>query len=149
MDDAAFGKQKRRLLKLANRWIGPLGLKWWKLDLVYSRTPLDSSKPGFYCQAKTSVAWEYLDATITWNMEAIEGLSDEELEKIFVHECCHILVNEMRMWGPSKLDEEKLHEAMLHEERVVTQLALAFLWTRKDGSGELSCARTRLKRKKV
>lgn len=137
MTDAEFAKQRKRLSVLADKWITPLGLKWWKIDLVYAREPLDSSKPGFYCQAKTSVAWEYLDAKITFAMAEIADVSDDKLEEIFVHECCHILVNEMRMWAPEEVSKEKMDEAIKHEERVVCGLASAFLWTREDAQAKL------------
>ncbi len=137
MTDSEYAKQKKRLLTLAERWITPLGLKWWKVDLVYARESLDSSKPGWYCQAKTSVSWEYLDAKITFAMPDIVDVSDEALEKIFVHECCHILVNEMRMWAAEEISKEKMDEAMKHEERVVCGLASAFMWTREDGANKL------------
>jgi hypothetical protein len=51
------------------------------------------------------------------------------LERIFVHECCHAIVNEMREWSVG-------HEGngvMGHEERVVSHLANAFLWTYMQG----------------
>lgn len=73
--------------------------------------------------------WHYLLATITWDLQAVADQNDEELESAFVHECCHILVNEMRMWAEKDMDEAKHDEAVHHEERVVSTLANALVWT--------------------
>lgn len=54
-------------------------------------------------------------------LPVMEELTDDELEEIFVHECGHILVNEMRGDPDDWLD---------HEERVVSTLTKAFLWVR-------------------
>lgn len=150
MNDKEFKEQKRRLLKLVDRWITPLGLRWWKVDIVYSRESLSTERhkeDGHICQATTQVDWEYINATITFDIQAISLLKDEELESIFVHECCHILVHEMRMWALPEMSQGKLDEAMKHEERVVTQLAKAFLWTREAGVKEGKPPRKKSKKK--
>ena len=150
MDDAAYNKQKRRLQILAEKWIGPLGLKWWKVDIVYSREPIPSSAgEGWNCIGKASVRWEYLDAKITFDMQAIEGMDDDRLEQLFVHECCHILVHEMREWCQSEgLGTDAMAAAMKHEERVVCQLTSAFLWTHKAGAGKLAGHKVKMPRRK-
>jgi hypothetical protein len=135
MKDAEFKVQKDRLTKLQDKWIQPLGLRWWRVNFAYSDQPLKSDAPdGRTCFAQAMVDWEYLNATITFDMQAVaDEKDDEQLEQTFVHECCHILVNEMRMWADSEMPSEKHHEAMKHEERVVTQLANAFIWAYEAG----------------
>src|SRR6266704_788775 len=137
MTDKELAKQKRRIQILADRWLRPLGLLWWRIDIEYSREPIPTVDPDWVCNAKCTAKWEYLRATLAFSMPNIADHDDQELERIFVHECCHALVNEMRMWGPPKLSEQELDEAMKHEERVVCALTAAFLWTRKDGQKKL------------
>lgn len=136
MNDKEYNEQRDRLLTLADKWIAPLGLKWWHVKFEYSRESLSTQgqkASGRSCQAQTIVDWEYLNATITFDMQAIVDESDKELESTFVHECCHILIHEMRMWAGPEFTREKQDEAIKHEERVVTLLAKAFLWTREAG----------------
>lgn len=137
MTDAEYNVQKKRLKTLQDKWVAPLGLRWWKVTFSYSREPLKSdATDGRTCLAQTMVDWEYLNATITFDMQCIAGESDDDLEKTFVHECMHVFVHEMRMWAGPELTHEKQEEAMKHEERVVTQLANAVIWTRTAGFDE-------------
>lgn len=75
------------------------------------------------CAAK----WQYLTATITVFMPDISDCSDAELEGHLVHELCHCLVNELREAREDWLD---------HEERVVTGITNAILWTRNHALQE-------------
>lgn len=137
MTDAEFNVQRKRLLALQDKWIPALGLRWWHTTFVYSRQPLKSeAAEGRTCLAQTLVDWEYLNATITFDMQAIVDESDDDLEKTFVHECMHIFVHEMRMWAGPEVTYEKKEEAMKHEERVVTQLTNAVIWSRRAGYDE-------------
>lgn len=122
MKDEDFNRQLDRIRPLADKWITPLGLKWWrKIDIHYSDTPKENSPD---CVADTHVLWEYMEATITFYLLKVETISDADLEYSFVHECMHILVQEMRWQDAAKADN--IH----HEERVCTSLARGFLWTR-------------------
>lgn len=137
MTDAEYNVQKKRLTALQKKWLLPLGLRWWKVTFSYSREPLKSDEAeGRTCLAQTLVDWEYLKATVTFDMQCIADESDEDLEETFVHECMHIFVHEMRMWAGPEVTVEKQEEAMKHEERVVTQLANAVIWTRQTGFDE-------------
>lgn len=104
-----------------DKWVYCLGIGWWDLDVYY----LDgkdakknfSSKDGNIILALTYADWRYGIASIYFNLPEVKKISSAELENTIVHELCHILVNEMR--------EAELN----HEERVVTGLTKAFLWT--------------------
>ena len=56
--------------------------------------------------AEVQSDWRYLSAAIKFNMPALAGQTDEEIEIKVVHELCHILICEMREDGVD------------HEERV-------------------------------
>ena len=125
MTDAEYEAERQRLLALSEKWINPLGLGWWDIDLAYARddySPPGGTKNGVL--AHCDVDWRYGHATITWNMPELLAYPDEKLERAFVHELMHIFLNEMR-WTASN-DEDSID----HEERVATTLTKAFLWQR-------------------
>jgi len=111
--------------KLFDKWTYRLGLRWWSLCLVYKEDPQDIIETFGHVEnsiviAKTFCDWRYGTATIYFNLPKLKQMSKEDIEHVIIHELCHILVNEMR--------EGEIH----HEERVVTGLTKAFLWTEKD-----------------
>jgi len=115
---------KDKLRQYIDKWLKPLGLLWWKITIVYLDDPKELAQKEFYRDDETVLArtysdWRYGTATIYFNMPAFDGMDDAEVENTVVHELAHILVNEMR--------EGEMH----HEERVVTGLTKAFLWTRE------------------
>lgn len=116
-------KKTRKAVKRAfDKWLKPLGLLWWDIKIHFYSDPIEVAKrfrkpdEDFTVAAKTYVSWMYSEASIDVNLPAFKGLDQEEIERIIVHECCHILVAEAR--------EGEIH----HEERVVTQLTKAFFW---------------------
>lgn len=146
MTDKEYREQKHRILALSKKWLTPLGLQWWNVRIVYSRAGLEQPKDENRCLvAQTSVDWHYLLATITFDMTQISEQPDSDLEGFFVHECGHILINEMRMWADEKMEPEKHSEAMKHEERVVTMLTKSLLWTRKAGYEDAKASKRKRK----
>ena len=121
-------KQKEAIALIkeySSRWSHRLGLGWWWIDLVFYDDP-DTILDHFgndgdkTVLAQTFVEWKYGTAKILFNAPAWKKLDKEAIERAVLHELCHILVNEMR--------EGELH----HEERVVTGLQKAFMWTEAD-----------------
>lgn len=139
MNDSEYEAQRKRIQDLAEIWLPCLGLKWWKIDLVYEREGIGTSEKNqagnWQCNANASVKWEYLRATLRFNMLTMEDQSDTDLERIFVHECCHVLVAELREWGPETLTQDQVEHSLKHEERVVSGLTSAFLWTARSAAG--------------
>lgn len=136
MTDSEHAAQIARIEHFSDKWLKPLGLlSWWRLHFCYDRAVFDTSEHSIGCVAFTKVSWEYLEATITFALPGVEKLNDEELEYVFVHECMHILVAEMR----DLLQHNGTSEVMLikHEERVCTTLALAFIWTKESSVASL------------
>ena len=127
MNDAEFKAQKKRLQALRNRWHNCLGLRWWTVTHNYERdTLVVNGEMSATTAASCTADWRYLQATVSWNLALVADQTDAGLERIFVHEMMHILLDEMRHF----------HEegGMNHEERVATTLAQAFLWTRETGA---------------
>jgi hypothetical protein len=101
----------------------PLGLRWWEINVVWMdevQEILDTfgaASDGRIVASKVDVNWMYGVAHVYINVPAFKGLKKWKVERIVVHELVHILVNEMR------------EDGLEHEERVVTGLTKAFIWT--------------------
>ena len=119
MKDEEYEAQKSRILALIDKWVTPLGLRWWRLNFDYNRdgSGMEKDSPIERLAGRTFVNWRYLEATLEFNMSELAALDDERLEYVFVHELMHVLLHEMRS------DEEGID----HEERVATTLARAFI----------------------
>jgi hypothetical protein len=90
---------------------------------------------GDECAMDVNVHWRYMRARVRINVKACTDTPLDKLEFYFVHELCHIFVRELR---PSLDRESEIQrtigdEQLEHEERVCTQLALAFIWAREAG----------------
>jgi hypothetical protein len=133
MNDAEFETQKARIIALERRWFETLGLAAWKLNTEFVRGDFSNGgqpAPDTLATAKTHS--EYMLATISWNMPVVIDHNDRELERIFLHEMMHVMVNEMRPSRPNnEVNNALSEEDSWHEERVCTMLGNAFLWTRE------------------
>jgi hypothetical protein len=144
--DRQYRKDRARILKLKDKWLAPLGLRWWHVEICHSREPLKVAEAdaanGWRKNGECVAKWQYLKATVTFNMPAVADMADDDLETLFVHELCHALVNEMRNFGAE--------DGMDHEERVVTALTSAFIWVRAAGekSGRAGAGRRKSKGKR-
>ena len=115
----------KKIRKACETWTYRLGLKWWEIEFNFVTDKAEAYKMFGYDQESVVMArsypdWRYMTCTIYLNIPAMKSKEAWEVEKIIIHELCHALVNEMREDG---LD---------HEERVVTGLTKAFLWTEAD-----------------
>ena len=136
MNDAEFFAQVARLLALAEQWVRPIGLGWWRIDLTYDRTGEDfadakQQSGNFYSTslARCYADWRYGLATIVWNMPEVARKTNDELEHAFVHELMHCYLHELR--GDDDSDDHPDHE-----EHAATSLEKAFIWIRdraRDG----------------
>jgi len=122
MTDKEFNVLKGKIDRIVKWWIKQSGLGWWRVAVEYEREDKELDATGKYAlAAETTAKWQYLDATIIFNMRALTERSLDDLEGTIVHELMHIFVNEMRERG------------LLHEERVATSLAKGFIWIRDAG----------------
>lgn len=107
-----------------DKWVTPLGLGWWRVDVLYYDDPKEILRLFTVNDEETTLArvyasWEYMQAKVCINLPSFDELEDGEIERAVLHELVHILVNEMR--------EGEMH----HEERVVSSLTKAFIWVRR------------------
>ena len=127
MTDAEFAVVKARIERLIARWVKTIGLGWWTVKFRYDRSYKtgEDADTAASTAADTTTSWEYLLAHVTFYLPVIEQMPDDELEELFVHECCHILTAELGV------EENELQRP--HRERVATTLARAFIWCREAG----------------
>ena len=116
--------KRKTITRLFEIWTYRLGLRWWTVNTIYHKgkeaRKFFSAGDDETVLARTFSDWRYSMANIHINTPAFGNMTDNEIERVVVHELCHVLVNEMR--------EGEIH----HEERVVTGLQKAFLWTVND-----------------
>lgn len=110
-----FKRQHARIGKMVDKWLTALGLKWWRVEVNYHDG--GDSRVAMECWAQ----WQYLSARIDIYVPVVAELDDDALERTFVHECIHVLINEMR--EPD--DDGK------HEDRVCETLTKAIFWVRE------------------
>jgi hypothetical protein len=123
----AFKRHRKRVRRYLRAWMTQLGLNWWHIEMHwYDREKQFRKADKGLAVMRIWARWQYLDATIAVNLPAVARMTDDELERAVLHELCHALVNEMRT---ESLD-------LAHEERVVTTLTAAFMWTREFARGE-------------
>lgn len=130
MTDREYNELRRRIRKLIAWWGDELGLRWWIMHFNFDRSgesfsERENSNARGGVAAITHVNWQYGEASISFNMPLCLEVDDDELERYVVHEMMHVLVNEMREWQT----DDPTH-AILHEERVVSNLASAVRWVR-------------------
>lgn len=122
MTDREFRLHRRRVLALANRWIRPLGLGWWRFDFEWHRSGFDG-----HTLMRCASSWRYMEAHIDVDLAQVAQLADDDrLEEVVVHELLHPILSEMGSGD----------EATMHEERVASTLQRAFIATRTMGRVE-------------
>jgi len=130
VNDREARTERARIRRVIKQWHDRLGLGWWYVDYLYERDPAPSHDDGqtrITTRATATALWDQGSATITFFMTVIADLDDDQLEYTVVHEMCHIIVREMR---EDRLADETTHPNIAHEERVVTNLARAFITVR-------------------
>jgi hypothetical protein len=117
--------KQKSIKKLINKWVYRLGLRWWTVTINYYDDAREIIRIFGNDSERTVIArtysdWRYATCVIEINLPELLDMTKEESERVIVHELCHALVNEMR------------EDGIDHEERVVTGLTKAFLWTQSD-----------------
>ena len=127
MTDKEFNSLKRTLARLLIKWQYNLGFRHWDVHYDLVRDYHDESRD--IC-ADSSVSWEYMEIVIRFYGHKLSGKTEQELEEVIVHEFAHGLVGELR---PGFACCSKNEDQGKHEERVVTMIANAILWSYQDG----------------
>lgn len=135
MRKADYRRHRDRVRALNEKWTYALGFRWWRhFEIRYYARRRDlpkahRSRAGWDTVMWTTVRWDYLDAVIHVNVPAVARETEKDLEYIWLHELCHVAVNQMRPEGGSTPAE------LRNEELVCTRLAQMFLWIARDRQG--------------
>ncbi len=117
-----FKAQVKRIKAIFEKWMAPLGLKWFLVDVLYydrgDEFPKDST-----VMARVVADWRYMTAQVQVNVPLAAAYNDERLERMVVHELIHIIIQEMQDTPGDQA----------HVERVAEMLTNAFRWTREAG----------------
>jgi hypothetical protein len=124
--DREYAAQKKRIKTLFNKWVSPLGLGSWKIEILFARLGIreNDKDEKWLAYFITECRWEYQQALIRVSAPDVATLDDRELERDFVHELAHCILNEAKHFSAEDGSE--------HEERVATQLTNAFIWLREE-----------------
>lgn len=125
MTDKEYEEQQARVQGLIDKWVTPLFRCWWHIDVEWNRGCYEDAPRTV---GRCTVQWEYLRATIAVFLPEVQKLSDEALEWLWVHECMHVYLNELRPMAGD--DHVSASDWLDHEERVCTLLAKAFCCVR-------------------
>jgi hypothetical protein len=121
MKRKTFEKHRDRCQAVFDEWIVKLGLAWYEVDVAYYDSRKQFRKDADrIVAARITTDWQYMRFAVDVCVPVVVDKTDAELERVIVHELCHALVNELR--EPDPIGK--------HEERVVTMLTKAFIWTR-------------------
>lgn len=87
MTDKQYAKQKQRILVYIDKWFKQIGLGWFKVNFVWDRS-ISDGRAG-----STVSSWQYKEATITWFLLVTNDMSDDDIERLVVHEFSHVLLS--------------------------------------------------------
>ena len=79
--------------RLAPIWQTRMGLDHWTIEHVFLDSLVgDDDGTDFVTTATTEGRWQYGQAKIKWYEPSAVRHDDDELERILVHELCHVLL---------------------------------------------------------
>lgn len=121
MTDAEYETTRAKLREWFDDWQLMLGLGSWEIQLLWTRERADDDKAnaGRLSLATVEADWRYQRAEITLYMPTLVECTGKAQENTVVHELLHLYLAE--------LENKKNQHRLDHEERVVTQIANAFL----------------------
>lgn len=90
MDDAAFEAQRARVMAVVLRW-KPIIAPGWFIDCEWSRGPYAIGGVAEYADASITAAWDYMEATVKFDLARVAVMPDDELDRLVIHEMAHIL----------------------------------------------------------
>ena len=97
-----YDEQIQRILRVANRLQIELQLEWIHINHRFNEAPHEEGN-----LAVSETQWEYRQADITWALTDVAAASDEELEKICIHEYMHILLGPLEEFLPKKSQKQE------------------------------------------
>lgn len=142
---STLDRYEKLIQQYVEYWIPTLGLdNWSRIDIICH---VGSHPEHTGILATTTSDWRYMEADVSFYLGAIVGCEadDDRLEYIVVHELCHILICEMRTFEDSRQECLNPNQAP-HEERVVSNMAMTLLRTKRDRKLEVKPVKKRSKK---
>lgn len=117
-------------------WQRRMGLDHWDIEHVFLDSFYgDDGEEDFKVTAVTESRWQYMQARIKWYLPSAVRHGNEELEKVLVHELCHVLL------APEQaLIDTKTHHDITRNQMVGTDVDA--LWERNYENLELATEMT-------
>ncbi len=84
--DAEYKESKEKIQKYLDKWMGPGGFNWWRIEIEWVRESQASAA------ADTVVHWQYRQVYIKFYLPIFEDMPEDRIEQIVVHELSHILI---------------------------------------------------------
>lgn len=124
MNDKEWKIKKKKVKTILDKWSRNMGLGWYRVTISWKSGDAPSSRTNEEDKAVANIStqWMYRSAHLTIYLEEFPD-QEEEIERIIVHELCHIYVNPLRSQTSDHYDFDL-------EEYCVESLASAFLWVR-------------------
>ncbi len=116
--ETRLAQVKRELQGYMKKWVPATGLGWWSIEAVWEYDTIGGPESAV---ASTYMKWEYMEASVVFNLPKMLNLEPKQREEVVVHELCHLFFAEI---PNSNADRERW-------ERGVTLLQHAFMWVRK------------------
>lgn len=105
-----YQRVEATITKQAHRWQQRLGLSHWDITHVFLDSfDDDQSSDDYKTTAITEARWQYLQARIKWFLPSAARHDDAELEKILVHELCHVLLAPEQQLVDTSIDHGSAH----------------------------------------
>lgn len=127
LDDAEFKKQKARIGKFLTKWQGPMGLRWFNIEVIFDRSYAQDNSAAVTSMAR----WRYREFDITFYIPALMDKTDAEVEKTVVHELSHCLLAPISC-NMRDVDENSEYRRDLMEFNTELVTA-ALMWCRDEG----------------
>lgn len=122
MNDKEYNKIKSRIGKYMTKWQGPMGMRWYKINVVWDRS---YDRDG--ASARTDMSrWQYHECDITFFLPTLADRSDEEIESVVVHELTHCLLAAISC-NMKGVDENDDYRRQIMEQNT-TMVANALEW---------------------
>lgn len=128
MKDKEYEAEKKRIKGLVDKWVDPLGLKWFEITINYNR---DYQEKDNNAAIATYSSWMYRHFTIDFFTATTKESSDAELEDTIVHELVHCLTAPLasNMIGTDSNDQYRRDLI----EQTVDMITKAFGWVYEAG----------------
>lgn len=112
MTDKEYEREKRRVQKILDKWLPPLWLRNWDIEVRWERGAAPDEAKGYKVLAQVHTLYQYSNAEMTVWLEEVAKHEDRDLELGILHELCHIILDEMHAYSKDPDHEERVADHM-------------------------------------